>query len=176
MALSFQDYLRTEIYGGSEPSLPKKLFFRYYNPATNAVFLLRRLQHTRATVWGKLQRKHYAARLVHKYGIFVRPDNAIGIGLRLPHPKGIVIGHSVRIGDNCLIYQQVTIGSARSDDPRQPQIGDRCTLYAGAKVLGAIVVGDAAVIGANAVLLQDAPPNSVLVGIPAKALPPRHNR
>lgn len=90
-------------------------------------------------------------------------------GLRLPHPNGVVIHPQARIGPNCLIFQQVTLGTVESGGV--PVIGGHVDIGAGAKLLGAITVGDHAVIGANAVVLQDVPAHYVAVGIPARCRP-----
>lgn len=87
-------------------------------------------------------------------------------GLLIPHPNGIVIHPDARIGANCLIFQQVTIGSANKFRP--PMIGGHVDIGAGAKVLGDIQIGDHAKIGANAVVLIDVPAGKTAVGIPAK--------
>ena len=87
-------------------------------------------------------------------------------GLLIPHPNGIVIHPDVRIGANCLIFQQVTIGSVNGSTP--PMVGGHVDIGAGAKVLGDIQIGDHAKIGANAVVLIDVPAGKTAVGIPAK--------
>lgn len=94
------------------------------------------------------------------------PVNAnIGGGLLLPHPNGIVIHPAVRIGPNCLIFQQVTIGMRESGGV--PVLGGHVDVGAGAKILGAVTVGDNAVVGANAVVLADVPAGHVAIGVPA---------
>jgi serine O-acetyltransferase len=90
----------------------------------------------------------------------------IGGGLLMPHPNGIVIHADVKIGPNCLIFQQVTIGS--KDDSKPPTLGGRVDIGAGAKVLGEINIGNYAKIGANAVVLIDVPEGKSAVGVPAK--------
>lgn len=93
------------------------------------------------------------------------PINArIGGGLLLPHPNGVVIHPEAEIGPNCIIFQQVTLGSR---DGGVPRIGGHVDIGAGAKILGAIAVGDHARIGANAVVLQDVPSGKTAVGVPA---------
>lgn len=79
----------------------------------------------------------------------------IGGGLLLPHPNGIVIHPDVHIGANCLIFQQVTIGT--SHRPGVPFIGSHVDIGAGAKILGNVLIGDHARIGANAVVTKDVP-------------------
>ena len=95
------------------------------------------------------------------------PINAqIAGGLLIPHPNGIVMHSDVKIGPNCLIFQQVTIGS--KDGSKPPTIGGRVDIGAGAKVLGEINIGNHAKIGANAVVLIDVPEGRSAVGVPAK--------
>jgi serine O-acetyltransferase len=95
------------------------------------------------------------------------PINArIGGGLLIPHPNGIVIHPNARIGPNCLLFQQVTIGDANG----VPTIGGHVDIGAGAKILGPITVGDHARIGANAVVVKDVPAGATMVGIPARAV------
>ena len=95
------------------------------------------------------------------------PINAqIAGGLLITHPNGIVMHADVKIGPNCLIFQQVTIGS--KDDSRPPTIGGHVDIGAGAKVLGEINIGNHAKIGANAVVLIDVPESRSAVGVPAK--------
>ena len=86
-------------------------------------------------------------------------------GLMTPHPNGVVIHPGVQIGPNCLIFQQVTIGTRNGTGV--PQIGGHVDIGAGAKILGAIRIGDHARIGANSVVLQDVPERATAVGIPA---------
>lgn len=90
-----------------------------------------------------------------------------GPGLVLIHSTGVVINGRVRGGSNVLIEHQVTIGADRR---RSPVIGSDVFIGAGAKVLGAVVVGDGARIGANAVVVQDVPPHTTVVGIPARVV------
>jgi serine O-acetyltransferase len=93
----------------------------------------------------------------------------IGGGLKIPHPNGIVIHPGARIGPNCLLFQQVTIGDANGI----PTIGGHVDIGAGARILGPIHVGDHARIGANAVVLTDVPAGATMVGIPARPVKPR---
>jgi serine O-acetyltransferase len=90
---------------------------------------------------------------------------AIGGGLLIPHPNGIVIHPGARIGPNCLIFQQVTIGVARGGFP---SLGGHVDIGAGAKIIGPIAIGDHARIGANSVVIEDVPAGATAVGIPAR--------
>ena len=95
------------------------------------------------------------------------PINAqIAGGLLIPHPNGIVMHADVKIGPNCLIFQQVTLGS--KDDSKPPVVGGHVDIGAGAKLLGEINIGNHAKIGANAVVLMDVPEGKSAVGVPAK--------
>lgn len=89
-------------------------------------------------------------------------------GLLLPHPNGVVIHPDARVGPNCLIFQQVTLGTLASGG--SPVVGGHVDIGAGAKLLGQIVIGDHVKIGANAVVLADVPAGSVAVGAPARCL------
>lgn len=89
-------------------------------------------------------------------------------GLMMPHPNGIVIHSAAIIGPNCLIFQQVTLGSSETGTP---VIGGHVDLGAGCKLLGAIRVEDHAVVGANSVVLVDVPRAATAVGIPARIIP-----
>lgn len=84
----------------------------------------------------------------------------------MPHPNGIVIHPAARIGVNCLIFQQVTIGAI--DNQPLPVIGGHVDIGAGAKILGHVKVGNHARIGANAVVLKEVPAGATAVGIPAR--------
>jgi len=92
-------------------------------------------------------------------------DTQIGGGLLLLHPNGIVIHPGVVIGPNCLIFQQVTLGTTAEGGV--PRIGGHVDIGAGAKILGKVTVGDHAKIGANAVVLKDVPAHATAVGVPA---------
>lgn len=97
------------------------------------------------------------------------PINAqLGGGLLLTHPNGIVIHPEATIGPNCLIFQQVAIGLGSL--PGLPRIGGGVNVGAGAKILGGVVIGDHARIGANAVVLCDVPAGATAVGVPARII------
>jgi serine O-acetyltransferase len=97
------------------------------------------------------------------------PLNAsLGGGLLLPHPNGIVIHPEAKIGPNCLIFQQVTIGTGAGHG--LPVLAGHVDIGAGAKILGAVHLGLGAKVGANAVVLEDVPSGAVAVGVPAKVL------
>lgn len=94
---------------------------------------------------------------------------SIGGGLLIPHPNGIVIHSDARIGVNCLINQQVTVGVG-SKNMVPPIIEGHVDIGAGAKIIGNISIGKHATIGANAVVISDIPEYAVAVGVPAKVV------
>ncbi|MEZ5976933.1 MAG: serine acetyltransferase [Planctomycetota bacterium] len=102
-------------------------------------------------------------------GCDVPIDSRIGVGLVLPHPLGIVLHPDAEVGPNCLLFQGVTLGTREGRDGA-PRLGGHVDVGAGAKILGPVVVGDHAKIGANAVVLHDVPPHGVAVGVPAKVI------
>jgi len=109
-------------------------------------------------------------------GIEIHPKAKIGKNLFIDHGMGVVIGETSEIGDNVTIYHAVTLGgispSIDSDDQRNvkrhPTLKNNVVVGSGAQVLGPIIVGENAKIGANAVVTKDVPENAVMVGIPAK--------
>ena len=104
-------------------------------------------------------------------GIEIHPGAKIGKNLFIDHGMGIVIGETAEIGDNCIIYHQVTLGgTGKEKGKRHPTVGNNVLLSTGSKLLGNITIGDNAKIGANAVVLHDIPPNSTAVGIPARVV------
>ncbi|MBE6836642.1 MAG: serine O-acetyltransferase [Ruminococcus sp.] len=102
-------------------------------------------------------------------GIEIHPGAKIGKGLLIDHGSGVVIGETAEIGDNCLIYQGVTLGGTGKDSgKRHPTLGNNVMVGSGAKILGPFKVGDGAKIAANAVVLDEVPPYSTAVGVPAR--------
>lgn len=102
-------------------------------------------------------------------GIEIHPGATIGKGLFIDHGSGVVIGETAIIGDNCTIYQGVTLGgTGKETGKRHPTLGDNVLIGAGAKLLGNFTVGSNSKIAAGAVVLGDVPENSTAVGIPAK--------
>ena len=104
-------------------------------------------------------------------GIEIHPGATIGKGLFIDHGMGVVIGETAEIGDNCTIYQGVTLGGTGKDTgKRHPTLGNNVMVGAGAKVLGPFKVGNGAKIAAGAVVLEEIPEESTAVGIPARVV------
>lgn len=105
------------------------------------------------------------------YGVDIHWRARLAPGITIFHGMGLVVAPGTEVGEECVLYHGVTIGAIdHHKSARVPVIGKRVVIYTGAKVLGPITIGDGAVIGANAVVLCDVPPNSVAVGIPARVL------
>ncbi|GAA3981793.1 hypothetical protein GCM10022279_01740 [Comamonas faecalis] len=145
-----------------------------WNPGKRLLASLRDYQrHTVSGSWWSRQVLRRLAVLRHRFwsavsGADIPLNSHIGGGLLLPHPNGVVIHPAAHVGVNCLIFQQVTLGTR--GDGRAPVLGDRVDVGAGAKLLGGITVGADAVIGANAVVMVDVPAGAVAVGVPAGVL------
>ncbi|WP_405373489.1 MULTISPECIES: serine O-acetyltransferase EpsC [unclassified Microbacterium] len=103
-------------------------------------------------------------------GIEIHPGARIGRRFFIDHGMGVVIGETAEVGDDVMLYHGVTLGGrTREGGKRHPTLEDGVAVGAGAKILGPVVVGARSVIGANAVVTKDAPADSVLVGVPARA-------
>jgi len=106
-----------------------------------------------------------------KTGIEIHPGAKIGRGLFIDHGMGVVIGETTEIGDNCTLYQNVTLGGTGKDHgKRHPTLGNNVLVGAGAKVLGPFTVGDNARVAAGAVVLDAVPPDATAVGVPARVV------
>lgn len=152
----------------------KLMFWRFVEGASAEVLVAKACRARRRG--GKFLQlaRYYEFRLRKKYASHIAYKARFGRGLRLPHPVGIVVGDGATVGANATIYQNVTIGAARMGDGEKglyPVIGDNVTIFAGAALIGAIRVGDNAIVAANAVVLKDVPENCVAVGVPATIKP-----
>ena len=131
--------------------------------------------HRRAN-WFYRRNLKFIARFISQHsrkktGIEIHPAAKIGKGLFIDHGMGVVIGETTEIGDNCTIYQNVTLGGTGKDHgKRHPTLGDNVLVGSGAKLLGPFKVGDNARIAAGAVVLNEVPPNSTAVGVPARVV------
>lgn len=143
-----------------------EIIFAY--PGFHALFLYR-LAH-----WLWQHRMFFLGRFTSHVGRFltgieIHPGAKIGKGFFVDHGMGVVIGETAEIGDDVTLYHGVTLGGTSwQKGKRHPTIGNNVVIGTGAKVLGPIRIGDNTRIGANSVVVNDVPPNSVVVGIPGK--------
>ena len=118
----------------------------------------------------------FIARFVSQFakwltGVEIHPAATIGRRLVIDHGTGIVIGATTEIGDDCLIYQGVTLGGTGvMQGKRHPTLGNNVMVGSGAKVLGPIKIGDNARVAANSVVLREVPDNSTVVGVPGRVV------
>ena len=119
---------------------------------------------------------YFSARMISQIarfltGIEIHPGATIGKGLFIDHGMGVVIGETTEIGDNCTLYQGVTLGGTGKDTgKRHPTLGDNVMVGAGAKVLGPFKIGSGTKVASGAVVLEEIPENSTAVGIPARVV------
>ncbi len=145
---------------------PFEVFCMY--PGFKAV-LRHRIAHKLYNKGHKFLATRISNKTRRKYGIEIHPAAKIGNGVFIDHGMGVVIGETAVVGDNCTIYQGVTLGGTGKDKgKRHPTLGNNVLVGCGAKLLGNFTVGDNAKIAANAVVLSDVPENCTCVGIPAR--------
>ena len=142
------------------------------------VFLLYSGVH--AVMWHRIahffyrHKMRFTARLISQFsrfltGVEIHPAAKIGKGLFIDHGMGVVIGETAEVGDNCTVYQGVTLGGTGKEcGKRHPTIGDNVMIGSGAKVLGPFTVGSNSKIAAGAVVLSEVPSDSTAVGVPAR--------
>ena len=154
-------------YQRRDPAARSKLEVFLLYPGVHAII------YHRMANWLYRHNLRFLARAVSQWsrcwtGVEIHPGATIGHRLVIDHGMGIVIGETAEIGDDCLIYQGVTLGGTGKDSgKRHPTIGNNVLIGSGAKVLGPFKVGDNARIASGAVVLREVPPNCTAVGVPA---------
>lgn len=138
------------------------------NECVDATYLVYKYSDSvkKRSLWRHLHRR----RLVRRYGVFVGEHIIIEKGLRLPHPSSIIIGDGVVIKTDVTIYQNVTLGSKGLKTKAYPVLERGVTVFAGAKIIGNINLGESCTIGANSVVNTDVESGSVYAGIPARRI------
>ena len=157
-------------YQRRDPAARSKLEIFLLYPGVHAI-INHRIAH-----WLYLHHRFFLARCVSQWsrfwtGIEIHPGATIGHRLVIDHGMGIVIGETAEVGDDCLLYQGVTLGGTGKDKgKRHPTLGNNVLVGSGAKGLGPFKVGDNCRIAAGAVVLREVPPNSTAVGVPAQVV------
>jgi len=161
-----------EIISADEPDWTREAPQKIWDPGRKLLQSIRRHEY-----WSKRKAPYSRAMkaicfIKHRFwstvtGAEIQLGTSIGGGLLIPHPNGIVIHPNVKIGPNCLIFQQVTIGTSKNQNG-VPIVGGQVDIGAGAKILGPLSIGDHAIIGANAVVISNVPQSATAIGIPAK--------
>ena len=141
----------------------KVIFARIFNFSFKGHLLVNKMFKTKS----RIKKEIYFNKLQRVYSMWISPQSKIEPDIRFMHFDGITIGSGVKIGKNCTLFQQVTLGKEKE---KFPIIGDNVTIYAGAKVIGDVRIGDNCIIGANAVVLKDVPDNCIAVGVPARII------
>lgn len=156
----------------NSPDWSREMPRRLWDPSRRLLKSIRRYQKykLRATLLAKVVCK--LAVIEHVFwsvvtGADIPLNCQLGGGLLLPHPNGVVISPKAEVGIDCLIFQQVTLGSRGEG---APVVGNHVDIGAGAKILGSITLGDNVKVGANSVVIKDVPANKTAVGIPAKLI------
>ena len=160
-----------------DPAAKSKLSIILTYPGAKAVFF-----HKIANFFA-IAKFHLVARIVSQFsrfltGIEIHPRANIGKNLFIDHGMGVVIGETSEIGKNVTIYHAVTLGGAspsinaesQRDEKRHPTIGDNVVIGSGAQVIGPVKIGNGSRIAANAVVVNDVPEDTTMVGVPAKAI------
>ena len=153
-----------------DPAATSKMLVALLYPGVHAIWAYR-VAHV---MWVRSAALRPWARLLSQIarfitGIEIHPGATIGRRFFIDHGMGVVIGETAEVGDDVLMYHQVTLGGrSRGRFKRHPTVGNRVLLGAGAKLIGPITVGDDAKIGANALVVDDVAPGEIVVGIPGK--------
>ncbi len=160
------DFLRA--YKRYDPAAKSYLEIALLYPGPKAV-----LFHRIAHIFYRLH-LYFIARFVSEFsrwltGIEIHPGARLGRRLVIDHGMGVVIGETAEIGDDCIIFHGVTLGGTKFDPvKRHPTLKNGVLVGTGAKILGPVVIGDKAKVGANAVVTKDVPSGAVAVGNPAE--------
>ena len=164
------DKLKAEIDAIIErdPAAKNRLEVFFLYPSFKAVRAYRRA-HKHYVKGHFFRARAISQRALRRTGIEIHPGAVIGKNFFIDHGSGVVIGETTEIGDNCTVYQGVTLGGTGKEvGKRHPTLGNNVMVGAGARVLGPFKVGDNSKIAANAVVLSEVPPNCTAVGVPAR--------
>lgn len=160
-----------EVYRQRDPAARGWLEILFCYPGLHAVWW-HRLNH-RLWKWKIYWLARFSSHLARFFtGVEIHPGAVLGERVFIDHGMGVVIGHTTEVGDDCSIYQGVTLGGTTQTfkGKRHPTLENNVIVGAGAKILGPIVIGEGARIGSNAVVVKEVPPNATAAGVPARLL------
>lgn len=139
-------------------------------PGVHAVFFFR-INHFLWNIHLKILARFLSQIARFFTGIEIHPGATIGKRFFIDHGMGVVIGETTIIGDDCILYQGVTLGGVGTGEhkvKRHPTLQNNVMIFAGAKIIGDVTVGENSIVGASSVVLKDVPPNCTVIGIPGR--------
>ena len=153
-----------------DPAARKRFNVILNYPGLHAMFLYR-INHFLWNMHFKILARFLSQLARFFTGIEIHPGATIGKRLFIDHGMGVVIGETTIIGDDCQLYQGVTLGGVGTGEhkvKRHPTLGNNVMISAGAKIIGDVFIGDNSIVGASSVVLKDVPPNCTVVGVPGR--------
>ena len=170
----YKEILAYELYHGKKLSLLKRIRSKYFTLSTSCVYLCRKMWYLYSK--GPVSRfiaLLYKQKIMRRFGCWIDHKAKVGKGLVMPHPVGIVMG-SCTIGDDCTIYQNVSIGEKHIGDGEQrgmyPTIGNNVKIFTSSIILGGISVCDNTYIGANSLVIKTIDEPGTYVGNPVRRI------
>ncbi|HXH81733.1 MAG TPA: serine O-acetyltransferase [Candidatus Tectomicrobia bacterium] len=166
MLAALRDDIRTVLE--RDPAARSALEVLFCYPGVHALAFHRLAHRLWGAGWTTLARfvSHVSRFLT---GIEIHPAARLGRGLFIDHGMGVVIGETAEVGDDVTLLQGVTLGgTSLKREKRHPTLESKVTVGAGAKIIGAITIGEGSRIGAGSVVVRDVPPNAVVVGVPGR--------
>lgn len=154
-----------------DPAAASDLVMALSYPGLHAIWAHRGIHRLWQHDSGKVPARLLSQAVRTLTGVEIHPGAKIGRRFFIDHASGVVIGETAEVGDDVMLYHQVTLGGrSMKQEKRHPTIGDGVVIGAGAKLIGPVTVGAGSSVGANAVVVKDVPADSVAVGVPAKVV------
>jgi serine O-acetyltransferase len=151
-----------------DPAAETRLDVAVNSPGLHAIWAYRGLHKLWNRPGGRAPARALSTVVRSVTGVEIHPGAQIGRRFFIDHGMGVVIGETAEVGDDVMLYHGVTLGGRTLQRvKRHPTVGNRVTMGAGARVLGPVVIGDGAQIGANSVVVKDVPAGAVATGVPA---------
>lgn len=155
----------------------KSAFNYFFGRASAGVAIeIKLLRYAQSKEW-KIFSRLIANRMQRKYAFYLSPNAAVHPSVKFVHPVGVVVGLGCVIGENCRIYQNVTLGGGKIGDAQDnnfPTLDENVVVFAGAVIVGKVKIGKGAIVGANSVVTKDVPDYCTVAGAPAKIISSRN--